>query len=184
MEQNKDNLISEIGSSCASRRLFKNTQLQVRFELVSLVILKILRFALILLGRRRALLHRAEHSAWNKKWTASETAGGAAVQAYSLQVQQPDSNELIKEHVGMGHLWEEPKPAKTVSYGLKPQEFTGTEKVLGFCDEKKVGCVSKWRATVKLEELWTEECMELDEVEQDIKKKQANNRSRKIRILL
>lgn len=86
---------------------------------------------------------------------------------YSLQVREPDSEvlakvtnfakktgdfaslslvdlkvlaltyQLEKEHVGTEHLREEPKPAKTVSSGQKPQELVGTGKVLGFYEGKK-----------------------------------------------
>lgn len=88
---------------------------------------------------------------------------------YSLQVREPDSEvlakvtgiakktgdfatlslvdlkvlaltyQLEKEHVGTEHLRDEPKPARTVSSGQKPQELMGTGKVLGFYDGKKSG---------------------------------------------
>ncbi|XP_065092447.1 RNA-binding protein NOB1 [Ochlerotatus camptorhynchus] len=86
---------------------------------------------------------------------------------YSLQVREPDSEvlakvtniakktgdfaslslvdlkvvaltyQLEKEHVGTEHLRDEPKPAKTICSGQKPQELVGTGKVLGFYDGKK-----------------------------------------------
>ncbi|XP_019525775.2 RNA-binding protein NOB1 [Aedes albopictus] len=109
--------------------------------------------------------------------------------------------QLEKEHVGTEHLREEPKPAKTVSSGQKPQEFAGTGKVLGFYDGKK-GDSGRERTETESEgdgnkpaeqieedepsmeveeetehlkekfaELSSEEIKELEEVEQDILRK-------------
>lgn len=109
--------------------------------------------------------------------------------------------QLEKEHVGTEHLREEPKPAKTVASGRKPEEFTGTGKVLGFYDGKKDASGRERTETEsesdrnmaveqseedehskemdqdsehlkeKFAELNTEEVKELEEVEQDILKK-------------
>lgn len=112
---------------------------------------------------------------------------------YSLQVREPDSDvlakvtgiakktgdfaslslvdlkvlaltyQLEKEHVGTEHLRDEPKPAKTVSSGQKPQELMGTGKVLGFYDGKKSGESGRERTETESESVRSEPVEKVEE---------------------
>ncbi|EAT42877.1 AAEL005628-PB [Aedes aegypti] len=115
---------------------------------------------------------------------------------YSLQVREPDSEvlakvtnfakktgdfaslslvdlkvlaltyQLEKEHVGTEHLREEPKPAKTVSSGQKPQELVGTGKVLGFYEGKKAETEAGPSGSVEKRE--DEPAMEIEESSEEL----------------